>query len=354
MRRSHFEAFQPICVLCRADRAEFHPLKIASVWVEDGEHIVQGVLHCSNAACQREYPIIDGVPLLVRDIRAFLTQQLASVTSRQDLCADLETLVGDALGPGSVFDTTRQHLSSYAYDHYRDFVHTDGGSPGVTRVLDVALALGEPAPDGQVLDLGCSVGRTTFELAARTGEMTLGIDFGFSMLRCAAQVLREGRLQFPLRRVGLVYDQVDVDVRLAGSERVDFWAADAQDLPFAPGVAGLAASLNLLDCVASPVTAVAQTRHVLSSGGKAVFATPFDWSPGATPYEAWLGGHSQRGPGGGASEPVLRRVLDASDPQLGAWDVEAVGEVDWTVRLHARSEVRYAVHLLAARATEAL
>jgi SAM-dependent methyltransferase/uncharacterized protein YbaR (Trm112 family) len=326
---------------------------LVAVWEEDDAHIVQGVLHCPNAACQREYPIIDGVPILVRDIRSFLTQQFLPVAYRGDLSPEIESLLGDALGPGSALDSTRQHLSSYAYDHYRDFVPDEAGEPSVLRVLNRALALGEPAPTGRVLDLGCSVGRTTFELAAGTEQLVLGVDFGFAMLRCASGVLRSGRARFPLRRVGVVYDRVDVAVELPGANRVDFWAADTQDLPFAAGVASLATSLNLVDCVGSPPAAIAQTRAALCEGGKAVFATPFDWSSAATPYEAWMGGHSQRAPGAGAAEPVLHRLFEATEGEPERWRIEGVGETDWTVRLHARSEMRYGVHLLAARAVGA-
>ena len=42
--------------------------------------------------------------------------------------------------------------------------------------------------------------------------------------------------------------------------------------------------------------------------GGLVLTTPYDWSA-AVPVDAWLGGHSQRGPHQGSSEPILRGLL---------------------------------------------
>src|SRR5207244_13600015 len=91
---------------------------------------------------------------------------------------------------------------------------------------------------------------------------------------------------------------------------VDFWCCDATTLPFAPATFAFAQSINVIDCLAAPRDALAEMARVLRPGATALIATPYDWSPSATPVEQWLGGHSQRGALGGASEPVLRRLLD--------------------------------------------
>jgi hypothetical protein len=58
-----------------------------------------------------------------------------------------------------------------------------------------------------------------------------------------------------------------------------------------------------------------------------------------------MGGHSQRGPAAGAAEPVLTATL-------GRHGLEPVAErhdLPWLLRLHARAEMRYALHLVACR-----
>jgi len=379
MRRRHFEALRPLCPVCRADGGRDSPLRLVRVLTEEGEpgeqggeHVVEGLIQCSHAGCLREYPVIDGVPLLVPRIRAWLEANALQVLARDDLTAETESLLGDALGPGSAFEVLRQQVASYAWDHWADrdpeetaadptlaAPRTDAApsadrAPGAAvRLLDRGLDLVREgaSPAGPVLDLGCAVGRTTFELAERRpDELVLGVDLHFAMLRLAARVLRAGVARWDRRRVGLVYDRRQMEVELPQRENVDFWACDATALPFPEGTFGLAASLNVLDCVASPRDALGSLAQVLRPGGRAVVATPYDWSPAATPVEAWLGGHSQRGPHRGAAEPVLRALLTPGAHPAAVEGLEILAEDDavpWRVRLHDRGAMEYRVHLLA-------
>jgi len=367
MRRRHFEALRPLCPVCRADGERASPLRLTRVLAEEGEHVVEGLIHCSHAGCLREYPVIDGVPLLIPRIRAWLEANALHVLTRDDLRPETESLLGDALGPGSGFETIRQQVASYAWDHYADLdpeeTATDSPPGAVVRLLDRGLELAGEAPEGDsspqlspagpVLDLGCAVGRTTLALAERVpGELVLGVDLHFAMLRLAARVLRRGVARWDRRRVGLVYDRREVPADLPGRDRVDFWACDATALPFPEDTFGFAASLNVVDCVASPRDALASLARVLKPGGGAVVSTPYDWSPGATPVEAWLGGHSQRGPHRGAGEPVLRALLTPGAHPGAVEGLEILAEddaVSWRVRLHDRSAMDYRVHLLALR-----
>ena len=325
MRRTHFEALRPICPLCRGALAISHAIREA-----DGD-VLEGILVCGG--CAREYPVIDGIPVIVGAIRAWLSASPLQILLRDDLSAEVESLLGDVLGPGSPFDTQRHHVGMYADDHY-------GGGSAVA-LLD--RALGE-IPDGPALDTGCATGGTTFHLAQKTGALTIGIDLNFAMLRVASGVLREGRVRYARRRVGLVYDRRDDAVDAASRELVDFWCCDAAALPFPDATFALAASINVLDCTPAPHTTVAELARVLRPGGKAIVSTPYDWAPTATPVEHWLGGHSQRGPHEGSAEPLLRELLSS---ELEIENEEA--RVPWRLRLHERSTIEYDVHVIVGR-----
>lgn len=356
MRRAHLEAFAPRCPRC-ASSGLHAPLVLGASYREEGEHVLFGKLECSHAACWSEYPILDGVPVILSSVRETLAQQGPVVLLRDDLPAETEGLLADCMGPGTTFDTTRQHLSNYVWDHYAQFDPQEDSRlrPGSgVGLLERGLELSGPAPAGLTLDAGCSVGRTTFELAARREGLVLGVDLNLSMLRLAARVLREGVVRYPRRRVGVVYDRREFPVAFEGAERVDFWACDASALPFADDAFGLVNSLNLLDCLANPHGHLSELSRTLCAGGKAVLATPHDWSPGATAIECWVGGHSQRGPEAGASEPVLRNLLTPGKHPAAVSGLAIVGEeldAPWRVRLHDRSSVDYRAQVLALEGT---
>lgn len=355
MRRGHLERLAPRCPRCRRDDERDARLALERVLREEGDHVLQGVLEC--AACHMEYPIVDGIPIILYELRRYIADHVLELVARDDLDPILESVIGDCCGPGSSYDALRQHLSSYAWDHYGDLDPVERSrdpAPGaLQRILRRGRELAGATPPGAVLDVGCGVGRTTFELAPGAA-LVLGVDLHFSMLRLAARVLREGVVRYPRRRVGAVYDGREFNATFADAERVDFWACDALALPFAPATFAFGVSLNLLDCVRAPRDHLAELARVLSPGGRALLATPYDWSPTATPFEAWVGGHSQRGPDGGAAEPVLRALIGGDHPSaVAGLRLIAEDDVPWHVRLHERYVARYRTHLLALEATGA-
>jgi SAM-dependent methyltransferase len=175
----------------------------------------------------------------------------------------------------------------------------------------------------------------------------LGCDLSFAMLRVARAAAFQGRLRYARRRVGMVYDERSFAVPNPGAERIDFWCVDALSLPFADGTFGLATSMNLVDCVQSPLDHLKTVGRVVRPGGSLLLATPFDWSPGATALEAWIGGHSPRGTAGGSSRAILRALVTGDHP-AGVSGLEVLDELDgfdWAVRLHERAIMRYLVDL---------
>ena len=357
MRRLHFESIKPVCPVCRGQSESGFALRLTRVERESNGHILEGVLVCSNANCQHEFPIVDGIPILLANVRQYIADNILSISARQDLSHFIETLLGDGCGPNSLFDTTRQHLSSYAWDHYGDLdpqEKTETGDPtlgSILATLEAARQLSRPWPSGPILDVGCSVGRSTFDLAEKSDEIVLGLDLNYPMLRLASEILRNGVVRYPRRRVGLVYERREFPVRLGNTERVDFWAADASAMPFPSGTFSFATGLNVLDCLQAPREFLVSLARVLRPGGKAVIACPYDWSPHATAVESWLGGHSQRSPMEGSCEAVLRALLTPGAHPGSINTLAITAERDslpWQVRLHDRSTMAYKLHMVVA------
>lgn len=347
MRYGHFEALRPVCPRCRAVGAGDRPVMLAAVDEEDAVGVRFGALVCSNPSCQMEFPVIDGAPILLADVRTWIAGNLAYLNQRDDLPDRARSQIGDCAGADSAHNAARQHQSTYAWDHWGEFDPAETGAPGgVARLLKLALQLSGHgmAVAGPALDVGTACGRGAFELAAATGRLTLGVDLNWPLLKIARQALTQGAVSYPRRRIGVVFDQRRFAVAPPAAELTDFWVADALALPFADRSFGVFSALNVLDCVASPVGFLQELDRLTAAGGGGVSATPFDWSPAATAPEGWIGGHSQRGPDQGDGAALLRRLLTPSGHPQQMPRLRLTGEeiaFNWIVRLHERSEMRY-------------
>ena len=349
MRIGHLEALAPICPACRLAGRELRPLAIHRRIAGDGDWIEEGSLVCTERFCQAEFPIIDGVPYICANIAGVLANQLGAISRRRDLSSDTESLLGDAAGPDSAHERDRYQVSSYTRSHYGDLDRAEPLSAGFASVASRAVELAGPS-GGPWIDLGCGPGRSSFELAAATGDRVLGVDLNAAMLGVAAAALG-GRIEYSLRRVGLVYERRELAVDFAAADRVDFWACDVLALPFTDATFAGALSVNVLDCVASPLGHLRELGRILADSAAAVIASPFDWSTAATPLEGWLGGHSGRAEHRGRSEVELARLLAPGDP-AGAGTglvIDSAGEdVSWEVYVHERATMRYRVHMVRA------
>jgi SAM-dependent methyltransferase/uncharacterized protein YbaR (Trm112 family) len=348
---------RPICPRCTRATGRHVPLEIRSALKQDRDSIIEGVLVCTNRQCLSEYPIIDGIPIIVADLRSYVSQSIIPILRRHDLTDTMESLLGDCFGPGSAFDAQRQPLSTYCFDHYGDLDPEESKdspvSPGsVLKVLKKGLSGMKDKVSGPVIDIGCAVGRTTFELAETLDEIVLGVDLNFDMLRTATSILANGRLVYPRRRVGIVFDRREFPAVFDKAKNVDFWVCDACALPFADACFSFAVSLNVLDCVGAPYDHLKELARILKHDACALISTPYDWAANATPVESWLGGHSQRSENRGSSEMMLRSLLAGGGHPNAIEELAIASEAEkipWSMRLHDRSFMEYPVHMITVR-----
>ena len=354
MRRRHFEALRPICPACLLAQTTEAPLELSQVVREADDVVLEGFLRCG--ACGSVFPILDGIPILVADIRRMVQGHIQAIGARRDFSGPMADFLGSCCGPGSSFETTRYHLSIYARDHYGDFDPEDEEEPAplsAVRLLDIGLQALSQVPEGPAIDVGCSVGRTSFELAERLDRPVLGVDLSFPMLQLAQDVLIKAELRYPRRTEGTLYDERIFETPLPRREQVDFWLCDATNLPLPSATFAAGSHLNVLDCVPSPIDALRSFERILRPGARALLATPYDWSPGATPIEGWIGGHSQRSPAAGHSEPMLRSLLGGQHPAalqglklLAEPLLAEPAKSSWNLRLDARHAASYSSHLV--------
>ena len=193
-------------------------------------------------------------------------------------------------------------------------------------------AMGE-RPKRRALDLGCAVGRGSFELAKEFDFVT-GIDFSARFIRIAYQLQEKGNIHYQLPEEGEIvsfHEQRLADFGLAGlGAKIEFFQGDAHNLKPQFANYDLVLAANLLDRLYDPARFLALIRERINPGGLLVLASPYTWLEEFTKKENWLGGVRRAG------EPFT--TLDGLQEQLGG-HFRMVGEprdVPFVIRETAR------------------
>jgi 5-histidylcysteine sulfoxide synthase/putative 4-mercaptohistidine N1-methyltranferase len=150
----------------------------------------------------------------------------------------------------------------------------------------------------QALDLGCALGRASFELA-RGFEKVTGLDFSARFFQLAARLQQGGALRYALPEEGDIasYHEItlaELDLESV-RERVQFFQADACNLPEKFTGYDLVLAANLIDRLYSPRRFLSGIHQRINPGGILVIASPYTWLENFTKKEEWLGGYREAG-----------------------------------------------------------
>lgn len=197
-------------------------------------------------------------------------------------------------------------LAEYLLFHYgtpEEILSPDVAWPvGMSEALDFAVRTtrhfsGRAAGSG--LDLGCAVGRSTYEMSRSCGHV-IGIDFSHAFIG-AASALREGKSVAYARR-----DEGHVTTGLTAKlpegvdpSKVAFLQGDAMALPHEMEGYDRVHAANLICRLTDPLLLLNRFPDLVNLGGELVLATPCTWLEGFTPPGnwpsgdtlAWLDGH---------------------------------------------------------------
>jgi len=180
----------------------------------------------------------------------------------------------------------------------------------------IALAAMQERAKGHALDLGCAVGRATFELARGGFEQVTGLDFSTRFFRLATRMSDEGYLRYALPEEGEIVSFHEIGLAGLGldgfGERVRFYQADACNLPGKFTGYDLVLAANLIDRLYSPRKFLSTIHERINPGGLLVLTSPYTWLEEFTKKEQWLGGYREAG------EPVwtLEGLKDALEPHF--------------------------------------
>ena len=214
---------------------------------------------------------------------------------------------------GNVDYGSNRVLREYLLFHYgsEDEILSKGHGPKeglnfpvrtVSQLLD-RNTLSSSSP--RALDLGCAVGRSSFELARISTEV-VGVDYSSTFIS-AAQTLRDsGELsfEFPLQGQRTIPSVARVPSGV-NTSIVRFITEDACRLPKDLGGFDVVHAANLLCRLPDPGALIERLPELVRPGGQLLLATPFTWLEEFTPMDKWLGGRLS----GKDSAEVLKEVL---------------------------------------------
>jgi len=180
----------------------------------------------------------------------------------------------------------------YGVDHF--------GVPNFqVSCADMALAAMNGHRKGHALDLGCAVGRTAFELARGGFEQVTGLDFSARFFRLATRMCEEGYLRYALPEEGEIVSFHEISLTELGlgevRDRVQFYQADACNLPEKFTGYDLVLAANLIDRLYSPRKFLSMIHERLNPGGLLVITSPYTWLEEYSKKEEWLGGYRAAG-----------------------------------------------------------
>ena len=222
-------------------------------------------------------------------------------------------------------------LHQYLIFHYasaeEQFPYPFGGSDALDFPKRCALEgadLSKLAAGARALDLGCSVGRSSFELA-RHCEEVIGIDYSQAFIDAANRIVVEG--VHPATRLDEASATTQLSVSVDPSidrSRLSFEQGDAQCIRTDIGQFDLVIACNLVCRLPEPVRLLERLPDLVKPSGQLFMTTPFSWLEEYTPPENWLGD------GAVDSFEGLRKALEPAFVLDQQWDMP------FLIREHAR------------------
>jgi len=231
---------------------------------------------------------------------------------------------------------TDRAVSEYLLFHYGSQEQVLPYAYGPVEALDFPVRCVTECLDGtavpaeaRALDLGCAVGRATFELARHCSEV-IGIDYSGRFVEVANRLREQGSIALAVVEQGELSNPSTVSVG-AGIDRsrVTFEQGDAQALRADLGSFDVVLMANLIDRLWDPRKCLEQLPALLRPGGQLIITSPYTWLTEYTPRENWLGGYVEGDQRVGTLD-TLKQLLRCD------FDFAFARDLPFLIREHAR------------------
>jgi len=180
------------------------------------------------------------------------------------------------------------------------------------KCAQLCLQLMADSNKTKALDLGCAVGRTSFELAREFDEV-VGVDLSARFIECANQLKVNAGLPYSVTDEGelstLHTAQLTDHQLQQNAGKVSFYQEDACNLGAHHQDYELIFAGNLLDRLQNPAQFLSSIHQYLSMDGILVMSSPYTLLAEFTPRENWIGGYSVDGKNITVLEGI-KKILD--------------------------------------------
>ena len=207
---------------------------------------------------------------------------------------------------------------------------------GPKEALDFPLrAVGETfnfealANRNRALDLGCAVGRSSFELSKHF-EQVVGIDFSNSFIEAARLISKKGEIEYKYLVEGEISKSgIAKSPSNCNPGRINFEVGNACELKKEIGSFDAVLLANLICRLPEPLRLIKALPSLVNPGGQLVITSPYTWLEDHTPKENWLGGFD--------TEAGSVRSLDALEDFLSKdFNLQEIKELPFMIREHER------------------
>lgn len=142
------------------------------------------------------------------------------------------------------------------------------------------------------LDMGCAVGRSSFELARYFDEV-IGVDFSARFIQAADRLKKLGKINYQVTTEGSLTEEKTIklkDLKLA-HENIKFLQGDACNLHAHLTDFDLILASNLIDRLYDPQKFLISIKTRLVPEGILAISSPYTWLAEHTEPNKWLGGY---------------------------------------------------------------
>jgi len=164
--------------------------------------------------------------------------------------------------------------------------------------VDVLLPFIKNINTNKVLDLGCSVGRSSFELSNHFEEV-VAIDYSHKFVEVAQNLQKSVQIDYNVTLEGDITEKRSIDLQTLGLEKnkdnITFLQGDAQNLDASLNNFDLIFCSNLIDRLQDPRVFLKDIQSRLSENGLLVLLSPYTWLEDYTAKQNWLGGYTEKG-----------------------------------------------------------